>query len=312
MIEGAMITGGVCLSYWMNYGFHYLPSSLSWRFPIAFQMVFAIVICLVVLDLPESPRWLIKKGRLEEGKKVIDRIYGDASSEIKQADFDEVCTEISATQGTSWRSLIDNSTQTRNLHRFILGLTHSIFHQICGINLVIYYAPKIYQESLGLTADQTRIVSACVNGTAYFFTSFIATGLIERMGRRKLMFIGTAGQGLGMSALAGCSAYSYIPSAAAAAAAMIFFIQASFAIGWLAIAWLYPAEIVPTQIRAQANGIIVAVTWLFNFFVSPYPGVPCCLLLSTNLCPPRLFKLHPSHSPTLHTEPTSSSQFSTL
>ncbi|TKA45403.1 hypothetical protein B0A49_12910, partial [Cryomyces minteri] len=67
MVEGALITGGVCLSYWLDFGFSFLePSSISWRFPIAFQMFFAAVILLFVLELPESPRWLILKGKEDE------------------------------------------------------------------------------------------------------------------------------------------------------------------------------------------------------------------------------------------------------
>ena len=61
--QGALITGGVCLSYWLDLGFSFLdPNSIAWRFPIAFQIVFALVILTFILELPESPRWLILKG----------------------------------------------------------------------------------------------------------------------------------------------------------------------------------------------------------------------------------------------------------
>ena len=61
MIEGALITGGICISYWIDFGMSFCSSSISWRFPIAFQIVFALVILAFVLELPESPRWLILK-----------------------------------------------------------------------------------------------------------------------------------------------------------------------------------------------------------------------------------------------------------
>lgn len=67
MVEGALITGGVCLSYWLDFGFSFLdPNSIAWRFPIGFQIFFALVILLFVLELPESPRWLVLKGREEQ------------------------------------------------------------------------------------------------------------------------------------------------------------------------------------------------------------------------------------------------------
>lgn len=66
MVEGALITGGICFSYWLDFGFSFLdPNSIAWRFPIGFQILFALVILLFVMELPESPRWLILKGKDE-------------------------------------------------------------------------------------------------------------------------------------------------------------------------------------------------------------------------------------------------------
>ena len=72
MIEGALITGGICLSYWIEFGFSFLePSTISWRFPIGFQIFFALPILAFVLELPESPRWLILKGKEDEALHVL-------------------------------------------------------------------------------------------------------------------------------------------------------------------------------------------------------------------------------------------------
>ena len=78
MIEGAMITGGVALSYWLDYGFKFVTNStVSWRFPIAFQAVFAIFVCFVILDMPESPRWLMSKNRPDEARRTMEALYAD-------------------------------------------------------------------------------------------------------------------------------------------------------------------------------------------------------------------------------------------
>ncbi|KAH8692216.1 general substrate transporter, partial [Talaromyces proteolyticus] len=277
LIEGAMITGGVCLSYWINFAFQFTTGDLSWRFPLGFQVLPALIVCLVVLDLPESPRWLIRMGRYEEAKRMMDALDSDLGPEAREANFAEACSGVvtSANQeGSGWK-LIFGARKDENAyavkykyhHRMILAIGHAIFHQICGINLVIYYAPKIYQENLGLSASQTRIVSATVNGIGYFASGFISTSVVERIGRRKLMIIGSAGMAIGMGVVAGTTRYSYNVKIAAVAAAFIFTIQASFAIGWLAIVWLYPAEIVPSEIRYAANSVVVATTWSFNFLV---------------------------------------------
>lgn len=72
MIEGALITGGIAFSYWLDFGFSYLePSSISWRFPLGFQIFFALIILLFILELPESPRWLILRGQDTEALEVL-------------------------------------------------------------------------------------------------------------------------------------------------------------------------------------------------------------------------------------------------
>ena len=268
MIEGAMITGGVCISYWLDFGLHYASSSVSWRFPFAFQIVFALIVCAIILDLPESPRLLVCKGRIQEAQKIHEALFFDESQETRAVGFSAIVTTLQGSSDATWKSLLSNKESSRNLHRFILAVAHSIFHQICGINVVIYYAPKIYQESLGMGATQTRIINATVNGLGYFFTSFIATGLIERIGRRKLMMIGSGIMATGMAVAAISSAFSSRSKVAAAvAAAFMFLVQVGFAIGWLAICWLYPAEIVPSKLRSQVNSIVVTTTWLFNFLI---------------------------------------------
>jgi hypothetical protein len=99
--------------------------------------VFALIVCTIILELPESPRWLVKMERHEEARDVINCLYGDIDDAIDQADFEEVLTAVSSTGQFSWSALVDNQNPTKNRHRLILGLVHAILHQICGINLVI-------------------------------------------------------------------------------------------------------------------------------------------------------------------------------
>jgi hypothetical protein len=140
-----------------------------------------------------------------------------------------------------------------------------MFQQISGINLITYYAANIYENEIGLSGFLSRILAAC-NGTEYFLASFIAVFTIEKIGRRPLMLFGAVGMSLSMVVLAVTNWHGGGP-AGIVAAAFLFIFNTFFAIGWLGMTWLYPAEIVPLRIRAPANALATSANWAFNFMV---------------------------------------------
>lgn len=198
MVEGAMITGGVFLSYWLDFGFSFLePSTVSWRFPIGFQILFALIIVVFILELPESPRWLILKGREAEAMQVLT-----ALADVP-ADDPSVIVEFAAIKNTvlemaayGYKDLFTMGPD-RNFHRVLLAYTSQVFQQISGINLITYYAATIYQNYIGLSPFISRILAAA-NGTEYFAASWVAVFTIERFGRRTLMLFGAAGTSASM------------------------------------------------------------------------------------------------------------------
>lgn len=147
--------------------------------------------------------------------------------------------------------------ENRNFHRVVLAYVNQVFQQISGINLITYYAATIYENNIGLTPFISRILAAC-NGTEYFLASWIAVFTIEKFGRRSLMLFGAVGMSASMCILAGTTAH---PSDATGitAATFLFIFNTFFAIGWLGMTWLYPAEIVPLKIRAPANALSTSV-----------------------------------------------------
>jgi sugar porter (SP) family MFS transporter len=266
MIEGAMITGGICLSYWIDFGFSFLePSTVSWRFPIGFQIVFALLIIIFVMELPESPRWLILKGRDDEALSVLSALRDLPSDDpYLHVEYTAIKESNAELAQFGFRDLFSMGPD-RHLHRVILGYVNQVFQQISGINLITYYAATIYQGQINLSPLISRLLAAA-NGTEYFLASFIAVYTIERFGRRQLMLFGAAGMSLSMAILAIMQAY---PGTATGivAAAFLFIFNTFFAIGWLGMTWLYPAEIVPLQIRAPANALSTSANWAFNFMV---------------------------------------------
>ncbi|EED17721.1 MFS monosaccharide transporter, putative [Talaromyces stipitatus ATCC 10500] len=267
MVEGSLITGGICLSYWLDFGFSFLdPNSVSWRFPIAFQVVIALIILAFVMLLPESPRWLIFKGREDEATEVLSALL-DTNREdtIVENEFAAIKDTVLEAQNTSWRDLF-TMDENRHFHRVVLAYVNQMFQQISGINLITYYAATIYQNSIGLSGFLSRILAAC-NGTEYFIASWLPIFIIEKAGRRPLMLIGAAGMSLSMVVLAISTSFEGQTKPGIVAAVFLFVFNTFFAWGWLGMTWLYPAEIVPLRIRAPANALSTSANWAFNFMV---------------------------------------------
>ncbi|RLV94820.1 Sugar transporter STL1 [Spathaspora sp. JA1] len=277
MVQGALITGGICFSYWVDFGFFFIKgSSVSWRFPIAFQIIFPVFILPVILKLPESPRWLLKAGNIQEAARVfsaLDNLPVNDPTIIYEVNDIVESLEKERQDGTdkSQFGLLFVQGETKNFHRACLAVWSQIMQQISGINLVVYYAGIIFENFIGLSPINSRIMAAA-NGTEFFLASWIAYYTIESFGRRKLMLFGAAGQAFSMAVLTGTT-WAASPknhnngTCAIVAAVFLFVYNTFFAIGWLGMTWLYPAEITPLNIRAASNGLSTAGNWSFNFMV---------------------------------------------
>lgn len=265
MIEGALITGGITISYWVDLGLSFAPGSVAWRFPLAFQIVFCFFILAFVLGLPESPRWLILQGREEEAKDVIAAIADvDITDKYVENEFRAI-KETTEEMSKGTYADVFATDRNRTLHRTIIAYVNQMFQQISGINLITYYAAKIYSD-LGMTPFISRLLAA-LNGTEYFIASWPAVFLVERVGRRKLMLFGAAGQAATMAILAGVNSRPTEKPFQIAGIVFLFVFNTFFAIGWLGMTWLYPAEITPLRTRAPANALSTSSNWIFNFMV---------------------------------------------
>lgn len=167
MIEGALITGGITVSYWIDYGtcrplllvpgvfpfsrfltlvadptiaFSFIEESeVSWRFPLAFQIIFAFVIFFSILHLPESPRWLIMQGRNEEAISILESLNDlPRDDPYIENEFRSVKATVDEMSKGSFRSLFHMS-EYREFHRVMLAYVNQMYQQISGINLITYY-----------------------------------------------------------------------------------------------------------------------------------------------------------------------------
>lgn len=183
---------------------------------------------------------------------------------IIETEFKSIKSTVLEMAKGSFRDMF-TMTEDRHLHRTILAYVNQMFQQISGINLITYYIPILLQDQVNMSPINARLVSAC-NGTEYFLASWVAVFTIEKFGRRSLMLFGAAGMSLSMVVLAITDSFGTV-QAGIACAVFLFVFNTFFAIGWLGMTWLYPAEIVPLRIRAPANALATSSNWIFNFMV---------------------------------------------
>lgn len=260
-----MITCGITISYWIDFGLLFAdPNSVAWRFPLAFQIFFALIIVCFVMFLPESPRWLILKGKEDEAREVLTALLAEhRDSEFITNEFTAIKATVLEMSKGSFGDLFTMGPD-RHFHRVVLAYVNQMFQQISGINLITYYIPKLL-ENLDMGTVNSRLISA-FNGTEYFLASWVAVFTIEKFGRRTLMLFGAVGMSLSMVILAITDSLG-TTAGNIACTVFLFVFNTFFAIGWLGMTWLYPAEIVPLKIRAPANALSTSSNWIFNFMV---------------------------------------------
>ncbi|CAD6570708.1 MAG: hypothetical protein ASARMPREDX12_003828 [Alectoria sarmentosa] len=277
VIELILNIAGFSLSNWITYGFSYVNGPVAWRFPLAFQFVFIFILYGTVPWLPESPRWLIAHGHVEEAEQII------ADLEATTVDDAYVVTESKEIQwavqyelenGVSWWDLLrgKSGNGTSTVRRLILGAGAQAMQQLAGINVTSYYLPTVLIQSVGLSEKLARLLAAC-NSVSYLAFSMIGIPNIERWGRRKMMIYASIGQALSYMLITILLRYNELPGysgskqVASASVAFFFTYYICFGIGFQGVPWLYPTEINSLSMRTKGAALGTASNWAFNFMV---------------------------------------------
>lgn len=177
-------------------------------------------------------------------RPIIWALLPDVNEELVNVEMNEiqhtVDEEKEAAQGSSFKALLKNGQQ-KFFYRTMLGIGGQFMQQLSGINLITYYAPVIFQQSVGMPHNLSLLLAG-FNGVAYWVSSLVPIWTIDRLGRRKLMLFAAAGQCVCMAVLAGTVSNGSMP-AGIVATVMLFLFNFFFAVGLLAIPWLrkYPA-----------------------------------------------------------------------
>jgi sugar porter (SP) family MFS transporter len=267
-VEGSMVAIGTLIAYWIDYGCLYGPDQFTWRFPIAFQCVFATIVIVMMIQLPESPRWLLTHHREDEAATILASLNGLARDDpevLIQMGVIKDAVRKGGGGGKVPTKMLFTNGKTQYFRRMLLGASSQFMQQLSGCNAVIYYFPILCQDALG-TDHNLALLLGGINMVVYAIFAATSWFLIERIGRRKLFLIGTVGQCCSMVLTFAC----LIPgtaSAAKGAAVGLFTYIAFFGATWLPLPWLYPAEVNPLKTRAKANAFSTINNWLWNFFI---------------------------------------------
>ncbi|KAG1768791.1 general substrate transporter [Suillus occidentalis] len=259
MMEGTLIVVGVTIAFFVNW------SSAQWRVPIALQLVFEIIMVTCIGFLPESPRWLVKRGRNAEAMAVISAMEDKPPTDSEVQRTYHGIREAVAVETSSQGSLRELTTggRSQNFRRTVIAVVFMMMQQLTGINLVTLWT--IVFQRLGLSDVNARIASAA-NGAEYVLASIAAYYAIDYIGRRQLMLFGATGQCIVMLLLAILGYINNTP-AQIVSVVLLFGFNTFFAFGWLGLAWLYCAEIAGLRTRAPTNALSTASNWTFNFVV---------------------------------------------
>ncbi|KAK8120609.1 general substrate transporter [Apiospora kogelbergensis] len=263
VVSGLFICLGYVLESWIDLGFfEFKDGPVTWRPPIAIAIFFSLVLMASVYFFPESPRWLVLKGRVEEARPIVATLRGhpmdsiEVTSEISGIEYSLEETSRSAVKLTDMLKMGEDKLA----YRFGLCLLLQFYQQMSGSNLISVYATILFQNNLGLGSELSRVLSGGAL-TWKFLASFVAFFTIDRFGRRALFIV----SGVGMAC---CMLPPDNRAAMIAAGCFIYLYNTFVPIGFLGANFLYCTEIAPIRLRVAMSSISTANHWLWNFVVA--------------------------------------------
>ncbi|KAL0072938.1 hypothetical protein F4703DRAFT_1844393 [Phycomyces blakesleeanus] len=286
-------TMGSCVAFWMCFGTFYFSENNNWKIPFAVQLIPPLIMLSGLWAIPESPRWLIYREHYDEAKYILeqlrDKTDGDMDARmeftgiVQDVSFDKIYTT------NPYTALFQTGT-TNYRRRTLLGIGIHAFTQLTGINALLYYLPDVL-EAAGIKYRHTALIGNCVGGSVSFLATLPIFFYIDRLDRRLIMTAGALVMGISLVVISAVTARfaerivthgsdvyqgmdfsstTYLSSEAATYVILVFLIIffSGFSLSWGSMGWIYPAEIYPQLIRANAMGVTTASSYLFNLIIT--------------------------------------------
>ncbi|KAJ1302471.1 hypothetical protein OPQ81_002789 [Rhizoctonia solani] len=267
---------GSIVAAWSTFGTFRIPSSWSWRIPSALQGFSSVIQFLFIWFLPESPRWLISKGREEQARQILVRWHAGGKEEdpLVAFEFNEIKEALSLESEAAKVTWLDLFRTPGNRRRMRIIIAIAVFSQWSGNGLISYYLERVL-NGIGITkADDQTLINGVI-AIYNFAIAITASFLVERAGRRRLFLISNAGMLIGYALLTACSA-TFAKTGNAHAGhgvlAFIFVFNGFYAIAYTPLLVSYTVEILPFFLRAKGLalmnlGVLAAI--IFNQYTNP-------------------------------------------
>lgn len=233
-------------------------------------MVFAVVGFVLLFFCPESPRWLVKYGRVDEAKYMLSKIR---NLDVNHPEITTTINEIVAVQeveasgeNISWMSILKGKDDMCGRYRLGLAWGIQFFNQMGGCNLVIYYMPLVLTTNVGIDQNLATILSGCIM-ICMFVSSLVPTFFLDRMGRRPTMIIGSIALSISMLLITVLLKQD-TKNCSSAAVAFFFVYMCFFGSCMNCTPWVYVPEVLPLQLRAKGVAIAVSSNWMWNFVIA--------------------------------------------
>ena len=254
------IVFGVVIAFMSNAVIAGIAGDVAWRWMLGIAAVPSVIYAVMCLGLPESPRWLIgRKGDRAEGLKVLKLIEPDLPQDRLEAHADEIIAaaaseKVVASRFWSWRLRVP----------IALAILIAFFNQLSGINAILYFAPRIF-ELTGL-GEKAALLQSVGIGLTNLLGTFVGLALIDRLGRRTLLFIGSFGYILSL----GLTSWAFFTQHYSIVPICIFAFVASHSVGQGAVIWVFISEIFPNRHRAEGQSLGCSTHWIFAALITTF------------------------------------------
>ncbi|CAL5874995.1 uncharacterized protein PFLUO_LOCUS9298 [Penicillium psychrofluorescens] len=259
---------GQVLAYWLDYAMSAYASSVSWRFPMAFQAFLGICLNVMLLFMPESPRWLFQNDRHQEATDIL-RLLRSSKGVVDETALANTVAEIQdalaiESEQKGWMDLLRDD-HVRSRRRVFLACLLNACQAWSGSTPISYYTTVIFEDSVGFSRHLALLMSGFLQ-IWFLFASFGTWYTIEKLGRRRSFMTSAIGMAAVMVVMAAMLAIDTTVSGIVAAV-MLFAYQAFYTWGFMGGIWCYGPEILPLAHRSKGIGLATAFLWLSTFVV---------------------------------------------